>query len=324
MKPPVVIVTGPTASGKNAIALELAREHGGEIVNADSVQVYKDFNIGAAKPSAAEFEQVPHHLYSFVDPREKFNVGKYREVALATISELHGKNILPIIVGGSGLYIRTLLTGLVTVDTDDAEAEEQLAAAADPYQMLQEVDPETASRVPANDLIRIHRALLVYFATGQKLSALQAEHRNATELPFRAFIICIEHDRNDLYQRIDARVDGMFAAGLLPEVQSLLEMYPSNAAPFRSLGYRHVAAHLRGEQDFESIKEEMKRDTRHFAKRQLTWWRNQPKKLGWNVHEPSTESIARQVAQFIDRIDNKSASIEFRSFLIGHTSQSLL
>lgn len=322
-KPPVIIVTGPTASGKNKFALQLALEFGGEIVNADSVQVYKDFDIGAAKPSAQEFAAVPHHLYSYVDPREEFNVARFREDAINVIENLHRKGIVPILVGGSGLYVRTLVTGLVSVDTDDAESRERLLLLEEKgqkenkspenflFEELKKVDPHTASKLHARDKARIRRALLVYYSTGTSLGKLQERHGNVAELPFRTLILNRDLEREELYRRIDRRVEEMIACGLVEEVQSLLAKYSPSVRAFSAIGYRHVSKFLKGEIDLERMSYEIKRDTRRYAKRQLTWWRNQPARLGWLVNLVSEESLMKEAATFIKGEVDKIQEIQF-------------
>lgn len=290
-----MVITGPTGSGKSRIALTLAQRLKGEIVNADSVQVYRDFDIGSGKPSAEELSQVPHHLYSEIPPDQNFDAGLFRVLATKKIDQLVGKGALPILVGGTGLYIRSLLCGLVSMGEITEEArhalagrEKELSSITDDvkeqsrglHDWLREIDEQTAAQVHPADLCRVRRALLVRLSTGDSLSMLQAQHRHS-ERDFRALVMAMLPKREKLYQAIDARVDRMLAEGLVAETEKLRSQYPLNSRPFAAIGYRHVGLFLDGKLAYPEMIELLKRDTRRFAKRQMTWWRNQPEALGW-------------------------------------------
>ncbi len=319
MTPPrIVVLTGATASGKSSLALELAEAIGGEIVNSDSVQVYKGFDIGSGKPSVQEQQRVPHHLFSVQEPSEAFDVAQYLQKARAIVSEILERGAVPILVGGTGLYVQSMLCGLVAIDEiapeiiQEVEAREasflEDANGLDPnesmHDWLRSLDPERAEALHPSDRHRVRRALYVALSTGERISSLQREHGFAEPL-FTALVLHLEVQRETLYDRINARVDEMFNMGLLSEVKTLLEKYEASSPPFGAIGYRHVCEHLRGEIELEAMIELMKRDTRRFAKRQLTWWRNQPKKLGWMLRDAeqisSSNPLVSLVRGFVDK-----------------------
>jgi tRNA dimethylallyltransferase len=294
----VVVITGPTASGKSGLGVALAQRLNGEIVNADSVQIYKDFNIGSGKPDIAMSQEVPHHLFSSLDPREEINAGKFSKMAREQIAEISEKEKLPIVVGGTGLYVQALLSGILEIDDIPENIEEEVDnhqrkleeefpepgdAICKMHTWLSQIDALSAERISKTDLPRIRRALLVKLATGKSLAELQDEHQlgKEKETPYRALVICLFPDRDTLYELIDRRVEQMLDAGLVLEVQELLGKYQEQCQPFRSIGYKHVRNFLSGECASEEMMESMKKDTRRFAKRQYTWWRHQPEKLGW-------------------------------------------
>ncbi|MCC6954683.1 MAG: tRNA (adenosine(37)-N6)-dimethylallyltransferase MiaA [Deltaproteobacteria bacterium] len=294
----VLVFTGPTGSGKSDVGLELAEALGAEIVSADSVQVYRHFDIGSAKPRPSELARVPHHLISVLEPSESFSAGAFRTQAITCIDEILARGKVPLILGGPGLYIQALLAGIVPTPTIDDAAKSQLQALEDQiriesgndeaqfrvalHRLLVEADPEAGQRIEPGDLQRTRRALLVQYSGKIPLSALQASHQYK-DVQFSALVVGMFRDRVELYRRIDERTDRMMADGFVPEVCSLLEQFGDMSPALGSLGYRHVARHLRGELDLPECITEIQRDTRRFAKRQLTWWRNQPRKLGWEI-----------------------------------------
>lgn len=295
MKRSLLVLSGPTASGKTRLAIELAKEIGGEIINADSVQVYRGFDIGSAKPSAMELADVPHHLVSILDPDEEYNAGRFREMATAVAGDILSRGKIPVVTGGTGLYIRALLCGLVEegqgiegARTAVAEREAELRSAGGDeaavrqalHQWLATVDPRTAAQLKVDDISRVRRALVFASASGGSLAAKQADHRNAGA-EFRALVAVLLPRRETLYRRIDDRVEEMLSAGLVEEVKGLCASWNPAAKPFGSIGYRHALRHLKGEWDSFTMCENLKRDTRRFAKRQMTWWRHQPDALSW-------------------------------------------
>lgn len=296
-KPSVIVVTGPTACGKSKFALALARQLGGELINADSVQVYRGFDIGSAKPPAEEMSVVPHHLFSVISPDVRFDAGAFLRMAAEMIAQVSSRGNVPVIVGGTGFYIRSLLCGLAPVEqiSDEAKAalarreeeitgkgEDRAELGAGLHKWLSELDDETAGGLAPADIQRIRRALLVKLSTGQGLAALQGKHRHG-ENNFRALLIVIIPQRDRLYRAIEMRVQEMLSRGLIEEVKNLRQLYPLNSHPFGAIGYRHVNQFLEGQIDLPEMEMLVKRDTRRFAKRQMTWWRNQPAALGWKV-----------------------------------------
>ncbi|MDP7113279.1 MAG: tRNA (adenosine(37)-N6)-dimethylallyltransferase MiaA [Myxococcota bacterium] len=277
--PRLVLVTGPTGAGKSELALGLAEQLGGEIVGADSIQLYRRLDIGSAKPTAAERARVPHHLVDRVDPRSEYTAADFAEDAAQAVDEIAGRGAVPIVVGGSALYQRALLRGICEAPGSDPAIREDLATRAEVdgwpalHAELSRLDPDTAARIHPNDRIRIERALEVVLASGQSLSAHQRGHG---ELPERypSLKLGVNIPREALYERIDRRVLAMVDAGWFAEVEALLsDGYDPGLKPLQAIGYRDVVAHLRGEREFEEAIRRIQRDTRRFAKRQLTWFR---------------------------------------------------
>ncbi|MCB0324665.1 MAG: tRNA (adenosine(37)-N6)-dimethylallyltransferase MiaA [Bdellovibrionales bacterium] len=293
----VLVLTGPTAAGKSALAMALAARFGAHIVNADSVQVYRHFDIGSGKPTLDDFAQVPHHLYSFVDPDAPFDAELFRQAAVLKLNELEQSATLPLLVGGSGLYIRSLLCGLVRVEGNlesarrevlDREAllvAQGLDGGEGLHQWLTSLDPRTAAGLHPADVHRVRRALEVALGTGQSLSVLQADHGHQGRY-YRALVLAVLPERRRLYEAINRRVEQMFADGLIEEVRELARRFAVTTRPFGAIGYRHVLQMLDGRLSYSETVETLKRDTRRFAKRQMTWWRNQPQRLGWELVEP--------------------------------------
>ena len=303
--PNIIVITGPTACGKSRLAIELAQRLDAEIVNADSVQVYRDFNIGSSKPEAAELEKIPHHLFSVLLPFQRCSAGMFIEMAQQKLSELHQRGVLPIVVGGTGLYLRSLLCGLAPVALAKSESENVVAgkeaqflalagdkteAVMNMHRWLENIDPLTAQNICRTDLQRIKRALVVRLSTGKSLAELQEKHKHL-EYRYRALVLLMLPERQVLYRKIEERVDLMLSRGLVEEVVALRKMYPLNSHPFGAIGYRHISQMLDSESNehdnWQITRREIQRDTRRYAKRQLTWWRNQPAKLGWEtIAEP--------------------------------------
>ncbi len=283
---PLIVLCGPTASGKTALALELCERLGAEIVSADSRQVYRQMDIGTAKATVDERARVPHYLIDVVDPHEKFTTADFARLGREAISRIDGKARRPMVVGGTGLYIRTLTEGLLPAPGEEPQLRERLAqleaqgGEGTLHRQLQETDPELAARLHPRDRVRIVRALEVFFLTGRTLSALQAEHA-FRERPFRLLKIGLAPDREDLYRRIDRRVEAMFAAGLVEEVEGLLDrgISPGEKA-LQTIGYRECILYLQGQWSLAEAAERIQRDTRRYAKRQLTWFRKD-KSINW-------------------------------------------
>jgi tRNA dimethylallyltransferase len=275
----LAILLGPTGVGKTHVAVGLALGFGGEIINGDSIQVYRGFDIGTDKPTPADMRGVPHHLIDTVDPGVQFTAADFVREALRAAAGISGRGLVPFVVGGTGLYLKALVDGLFPGPGRDPAVRAELEAEARDkglralFLRLSEVDPVYAHTIRDRDRVRIIRALEVHRLTGRPLS----EHFQNTVSPTgRANVVKIglERDRQALYRRIDERVERMFARGLVGEVRDLLASgVREDAPPFRALGYRHVLGFLRGRISEEEAKSMTKTDTRHYAKRQITWFR---------------------------------------------------
>lgn len=288
--PPLVAVVGPTASGKSGLALALAERFGGEIVSTDSLQVYRGLDIGTAKPTAAERTRVPHHLIDVAAPDEPYSAGRYVADARAALADIVARGRVPILCGGTGLYYRALLYGLVEVppvpDAVQAAVEARLAAEGAPavHAALARVDPEAAAGIHPHDPVRIARALGVYQATGRPLSAWQRTQPPRPAAP-EVLSVGLRWERRVLYARIDRRVEAMLEAGWLDEVRDLLAQGVDPALkPLRAIGYREIVAHLRAGgaehgPEREALAARIAQRTRRYAKRQLTWFRQHPEIL---------------------------------------------
>ncbi|MHB8069456.1 MAG: tRNA (adenosine(37)-N6)-dimethylallyltransferase MiaA [Desulfobaccales bacterium] len=291
----VAVLVGPTAVGKTGVALELARELGAEIVNADSLQVYREMDIGTAKPTAAERAIVPHYLVDVVDPPEPYDAARYSQEGRAVLAELQDRGVIPLVVGGTGLYIKALLSGLFDDGSPDNRLRQKLRQELTDrglphlYERLRRLDPASAWRLHPHDTYRILRALEVMEATGQPLSALLEAHQ-FRDAPYQVLKLGLLRPREELNQRIEARVEAMLAQGWLEEVEGLLSRYPPDLKPFQALGYRHLIAFLQGRWSWEEAIELLKRDTRRYAKRQLTWFKADPA-AHWHAPEQIEEML---------------------------------
>jgi tRNA dimethylallyltransferase len=278
-KPVLVIVCGPTAAGKSALAMKLAREFGGEIIGADSMQVYRYMDIGTAKPTVEERAEVRHHLIDVVNPDEDFNAGMYVEKARQAVETLNRERKTAWVVGGTGLYIRALTAGLVDGPGADKNLRTQYiremkeCGARYLHEKLKVKDREAAERIHPNDAVRVMRALEYIDTSGEPISRKQTNHRFA-DRPYSYLKIGMMEDRAVLYRRIDSRCDRMVDKGLVGEVEGLLARgFAEDLRPMQSLGYRHIIRHLKEEFPLDEAVSLMKRDTRNYAKRQMTWFR---------------------------------------------------
>jgi tRNA dimethylallyltransferase len=275
----LVIILGPTGVGKSEAAVYLAERFGGEIINCDSMQVYRGFDIGTDKPTPEMRKRVPHHLLDIVGGSGQFTAADFVRQALATVQVIEARGRLPLIVGGAGLYLKALLDGLFPGPGRNAELRRKLEQEAAEHSLeslrrkLEEVDPAYARLIGKKDKLRTVRALEVFILTGKPIS----EHFAATrsELTgFQVHKIGLQLERNELYRRIEERVDRMFRAGIVAEVRSLLAAgVEEGAPPFRALGYKHIIAYLKGTISLDEAARLTKQDTRHFAKRQISWFR---------------------------------------------------
>ncbi len=279
-RPGLTIIAGPTASGKTALAIEVARALKAEIVNADSQQIYRGFDIGTAKPSPAELAAVPHHLISTLEPQHRCSAAQYLQLADAAIADIHARGRAVVVVGGTGLYIRVLLHGVVEAPGSNADLRATWEALADRegnaalHAQLAQVDPETAQRLPVADRVRIIRALEIHALTGQTASAHRARHQFAP-WRYRATLWVLNPDRETLYARINQRTEAMFAHGLLEETQALIAAGLRDTAPMESVGYAQALACLEGRMTPAEAIADCAQKTRHYAKRQFTWFRKE-------------------------------------------------
>ena len=307
-RPLVIAVMGPTAVGKTGLVLQLAKDLGGEIVNADSMQIYRFMDIGTAKPTAAERAAVVHHLLDIVDPDQDFDASLYIQLARKTIKKLVEEGKVAIAVGGTGLYLKALFHGLFPSAHSDQVIRQRLRREGEKdggvnlYQRLKKIDPSTAARLHANDLFRIIRALEVWECTGKPMSVLQKEH-GFQENPFIALKIGLELPRSQLYERINSRVEKMMELGLLSEVRELLSRgYGPHLKSMQALGYRHMVQHLKNGAEITEAVRKMKRDTRNYAKRQMTWFRRD-QEINW-FHPKEVEDITKLAKQFLGDLNH--------------------
>lgn len=305
-KSPLVVLVGPTAVGKTAVAIELALRLDGEVISADSMQVYRDMNIGTAKPSVAERRGVPHHLIDVVTPDTSFNVAMYRDLAHEAIAKVHARGRLPIVSGGTGLYIRAILNEFLFPDQGaDYKLREALYAEAERignealHARLAEVDPAAAARLHPNDVRRVVRALEVYETTGMTMTE-HIRRAQAREPLFRDVRIGLIRPRHELYRRIEARVDEQIEQGLVEEVRSLRQKYNLQNTALQALGYKEIIRYLDGKCSLAEAVETLKRETRRYAKRQLTWFRRD-KNIHWfNLGEyGDTKAAVEDIADHI-------------------------
>jgi tRNA dimethylallyltransferase len=301
--PLLVVVLGPTASGKTNLSLRLAERFHGEIVNCDSVAVYREIEIGAAKPSPQERRRVPHHLIDVAGPTDLFTAGDYARLARQAIDEIHARGQLPIVAGGSGLYLRALLEGLFAGSPRSEELRTRLRERAEErgpqylHRLLRRLDPAAAQSIHANDVAKVIRALEVSIYAREPMTELWREGRE----PLRGFHILrlgLNPDRETLYQRINARAREMFSAGLVEETRALDQRYGQAARPLHSLGYKQAIEYLRGELSLEEAIVAAQQGHRNYAKRQMTWFRREPD-VQWFTGFGSDPVLQQEVEEFV-------------------------
>lgn len=323
---PVVAIVGPTAIGKSRIGIEVAKILNTEILTADSRQVYRGMDIGTDKPSLAEQQTIPHRLIDLVDPDQSFNAGDFRRHAIQDITCLHRLGLLPLVIGGTGLYIRALLRGLCPgppanwLIRSELAQEAKIQGPAFLYEKLQQVDPELAERLHPNDQPKVQRALEVYRILGTPLSVIQQEHRFG-EAPYPYLLIGLTMERQALYKRIETRVDWEIHKGLVEETQSLMDQgFLRELGSMKGLGYRQFSGFLAGDYSYEEAVRLLKRDTRHFAKRQMTWFQKESE-IQWMTLEESdipdraAAKIVDQINQFLSTFVNLPLPAEATSHL---------
>ncbi len=301
----IVVILGPTASGKSRLALELAPLFDAEIVSADSMQVYRFMDIGTAKPSMEDRKRVPHHLIDVVNPDEDYTAARFRKDGAKAIEGIHARNKNILVVGGTGLYIRALTEGIFEGPEADMELRRRLIEEAAVkgkryvHEMLGRVDPVSASRIHPNNLIRTIRALEVYYLSRRPMSEFHREHR-FSERPYDVLKIGLNREREVLYRDIDRRVDRMMEAGLVDEVKRLLEMgYSRDLKPLQGLGYKEMLAYIDGRLTLDEALGLVRRNTRHYARRQMTWFRRDGSICWFRPDE--RRGIIEAIKDFLDR-----------------------
>ena len=281
-RPRVVAIGGPTATGKTALSVALARQFNGEVINADSMQVYRGLSVGTAKATEEERAGVCHHLLDFLNPEEPYSVAEFVEMAAGLIPKITGRGHLPLVVGGTGLYITSLLHGIAFApQRSDPELREELQQEAEEqgaqalYERLRQIDPEYAAKVHPNNLPRVIRALEVFRLTGRKMSEEQRQSRPETP-PYRSLCLCLTYrDRAELYRRIDLRVDKMLEQGILGEAETVWLHKAEYRTAAQAIGYKEFFPYFEGTQSLAACTAALKQATRRYAKRQLTWFRHQ-------------------------------------------------
>ena len=310
--PLLVVVLGPTASGKTALSLALAERFHGEIVNCDSVAMYREFEIGTAKPTASERARAPHHLLDFVDPVHYITAGEYARQARQVIAEIKARGNLPIIVGGTGLYLRALLEGLFPGPQRSEDLRERLRERAATrgsnylHRILGRLDRAASKKIHANDTPKLIRAIEVCLASRQKLTELWQTGRDPLR-GFRILRLGLDPERNALYERINRRAQGMVDGGLSEETQNLLEKYGTSARPLASLGYKQAVQFLRGELTREQALEAAQQAHRNYAKRQLTWFRREPE-VKWLSGFGDDPNVQRQAVASVVAVQTDEPS----------------
>lgn len=308
MKKPLLILTGPTAVGKTALSVKAAKKFGGEIISADSMQVYKYMDIGSAKVTKEEMDGVPHHLIDVLRPDEPFHVVRFQEMAMEAMKGIYERGHLPIVTGGTGFYIQALLYDIDFTENDaDTAYREKLERLAEEkgasflHEMLKERDAQAALDIHENNVKRVIRALEFYEKTGKPISEHNRREREK-ESPYRFAYVVLDRERAELYRRIDLRVDKMMEAGLLSEVCRLKEMgYSRDMISMQGLGYKELFSYLENEISLEEAVRIIKRDTRHFAKRQLTWFKRERQTDWLSMDGKSDEAILSELTVILKK-----------------------
>ncbi len=307
-KRPLVILTGPTAVGKTALSIALAKAIGGEIISADSMQVYRHMDIGSAKITPEEMEGIPHYLIDVLEPDQEFNVVVFQELAKQAAAEIYSRGHIPIVAGGTGFYIQALVYDIDFTENDEDTAfrrtlEEQAKREGTEalYERLRAVDPESCESIHAHNIKRVIRAIEFYEKTGKKISEHNREQRQ-NDSPYNFAYFVLNDDRERIYERINVRVDLMMAQGLVEEVRALRESgCRKEMVSMQGLGYKELLSYLEGEASMEEAVYLIKRDTRHFAKRQLTWFRRE-KEVIWvdkTVFDHDSQKILNFMQAFL-------------------------
>ncbi len=310
-KKPMIILTGPTAVGKTDLSIQLAKVINGEIISADSMQVYRHMDIGSAKVTPEEMDGVPHHLIDVLEPEEEFNVVVFQKLAKEALTGIYEREHIPIIVGGTGFYIQALLYDIDFTENDgdtairrELEKLAQTQGAGCLHQMLQEIDPESAAAIHQNNVKRVIRAIEFYRQTGKKIS-LHNEQEREKQSPYQFLYYVMDTDRKTLYERIDRRVDLMMEHGLVDEVKHLADMgCTRDMVSMQGLGYKEILDYLSGEISLEEAVYILKRDTRHFAKRQITWFKRE-RDVRWLELEQFQNDRKKVLEHILDEIEGE-------------------
>ena len=308
MKKKLLILTGPTAVGKTSLSVKAAKRFGGEIISADSMQVYRGMDIGSAKVTREEMDGVPHHLIDVLDPGEAFHVVRFKEMAEAVLEGIYERGRLPILTGGTGFYIQALLYDIDFTENDaDPSYREGLEALARTrgasylHGLLRERDPGAAKEIHENNVKRVIRALEFYEKTGKPISGHNKTEREKAS-PYRFAYVVLNRDRAELYRRIDLRVDAMLEGGLLDEVKRLKAMgLTKDMVSMQGLGYKELLSYLDGDTDYAEAVRVLKRDTRHFAKRQLTWFKRERQTDWLSLDEKTEEEALKELEEILFR-----------------------
>jgi len=306
-KTPLIIVTGPTGSGKTALALELAHSYPIEVISADSMQIYRHMDIATAKPSRKEQSALPHHLIDIINPDEEFNAGMFSALAGQKVSELHENIRIPVVVGGTGLYIKSLVYGLIQAPPKSEKLRgyfrtlKRKKGPGHVWSVLERLDPASAEKISPNDSVRILRYLEIIFFTGVRPSSLHKRHGFA-EPAYHVQTVCIMPDRQKLYGSIDKRVHAMIDQGLVEETQGLLERgYSPALRSMQTLAYRHITGYLDSQLSLDQAVSLIQRDTRHYAKRQITWIRSHHDQERYHTFEECRSIMPRLLDGISDR-----------------------
>lgn len=307
MKPELIVIAGPTASGKTACAVELCKRIGGEVVSADSMQIYRGMDVLSAKPTAEERMGIPHHMLGIADPAEKYSAAKYRDRAKQVIADIHARGARPVLCGGTGLYINAVTRPMEFSEKCDEALRQQLLSMAEEiggrkklHDMLREIDPEAADKLHENDVRRVTRAIEVYRLTGRTQSQ-QAQLDAQREGDYAELFFALEWPREELYRRIDLRVEQMLAAGLVDEVRLLRSDEQKHPTALQAIGYKEIAAALDGRMAMDEAVALVKQLSRNYAKKQMTWFRRDSRAIWIEAMGKSTGQIADEIIEHMEK-----------------------
>ncbi|MFZ5647201.1 MAG: tRNA (adenosine(37)-N6)-dimethylallyltransferase MiaA [Bacillota bacterium] len=311
---PLLAIVGPTATGKTELSVRIARNLGSEIVSADSMLIYRYMNIGTAKPTISERKGIPHHMIDVADPDEMYNVAIYSQSARKLLREIYERGNLPILAGGTGLYIKAVIDGYnFSEAASDHELREKLKKECESlgrealHDRLKKVDPETASRLHINDVKRVIRALEVYYLSGKTISSSSEKEK---QTPYNLLMYGLTMDREKLYARIEERVDKMIGAGLVEEVKDLLARgFSENLTSMQGLGYKEIILYLKGKMTLDEAVDLLKKNTRRFAKRQLTWFRRDSRIIWADVGEREMEEVASEITRSAEGVLKPASNV---------------